>query len=74
VDLDSGTILVGPELKDVAQHVALAFATSLLYLMVQPRFTIYPELPLLNITPSHSGQKCLEKVAHSVAQTIFAKN
>ena len=43
VDLDSGTILVGPELEDVAQHVALAFSASLLYLMVQPRPAVVDE-------------------------------
>jgi len=34
---------VGPNLKDVVQHVALAFSTSLLYLMVQPRPEVIDE-------------------------------
>jgi hypothetical protein len=34
---------VGPNLKDVVQHIALAFSTSLLYLMVQPRPEVIDE-------------------------------
>lgn len=34
---------MGPNLKDVVQHVALAFSTSLLYLMVQPRPEVIDE-------------------------------
>ena len=36
-------MLQRPELEDVAQHVALAFSASLLYLMVQPRPAVVDE-------------------------------
>ena len=36
-------MLIGPNMKDVIQHVALAFSTSLLYLMVQPRPEVVDE-------------------------------
>ena len=38
VDLDNGEVIVTPEVKDVVQHVALAFCTSLLYLVSFSRF------------------------------------
>ena len=37
VDLDEGNIILGPKLEDPIQHIVLAFVTSMLYLMVQPR-------------------------------------
>ena len=37
VDLDKGHIVISPKTTDVLQNVTLAFATSMLYLMVQPR-------------------------------------
>ena len=37
VDLRTGRLSVAPDEPDVVQHVALAFVTSTLYLLVQPR-------------------------------------
>lgn len=42
-DLKKGLIKVKPGETDVVQHIALAFVTSTLYLLVQPR---PPEIPL----------------------------
>ena len=41
-DLKKGTIKVNSGETDVAQHIALAFVTSTLYLLVQPRPPIMP--------------------------------
>ncbi len=41
VNLKKGHITVAPEEKDVVQHMALAFVTTTLYLLVQPR----PKVP-----------------------------
>lgn len=42
-DLKKGVIKVKPGETDVVQHIALAFVTSTLYLLVQPR---PPEIPI----------------------------
>ena len=41
-DLRKGNIKIKPGETDVVQHIALAFVTSTLYLLVQPR---PPEIP-----------------------------
>lgn len=45
VNLKRGVITVGPEETDVVQHIALAFVTTTLYLLVQPR----PKNPTLQV-------------------------
>ena len=37
VNLKKGAMTVAPEEPDVVQHIALAFVTATLYLLVQPR-------------------------------------
>ena len=41
-DLKKGTIKVNTRETDVVQHIALAFVTSTLYLLVQPRPPVMP--------------------------------
>ncbi len=45
VNLRKGSITISPEETDVVQHMALAFVTTTLYLLVQPR----PENPNVQI-------------------------
>lgn len=45
-DLKKGTIRVDSNEKDVVQYVALAFVTSTLYLLVQPRPPVLPDKSL----------------------------
>mgnify|MGYP001446005631 CR=1 FL=1 len=42
-ELKKGTIKVNSSEKDVVQHIALAFVTSTLYLLVQPRPPVIPK-------------------------------
>ena len=44
-DLKKGAIKINSSEKDVVQHIALAFVTSTLYLLVQPRPPIIPKGP-----------------------------
>ncbi len=37
VNLRKGSMTISPSERDVVQHVALAFVTTTLYLLVQPR-------------------------------------
>ena len=44
VNLKKGQVTVAPEERDVVQHMALAFVTTTLYLLVQPRPKNLPKI------------------------------
>jgi hypothetical protein len=50
-NLKKGTIKVSSNEPDVVQHIALAFVTSTLYLLVQPRPAVLPKTGRASAVP-----------------------
>ena len=61
VDLEKGYMVLHPETEDAVQQVALAFATSMLYLMVQP---VPPASALLKVSPISLENSDVEFFVH----------